>query len=187
MLSPSGASTRSEVIGRSSDEEATSVVDDAGHHVRYRHEMVSWIRKGPLPPRRSGRADRSDYRPRGACLHAVCVGSVGGDDRAVRRGRDRLCEAELIPAAHLAARADIEVEAHRSTGARAAEDDDRSARPTRTPWTPAFLPTSFLAPASCRGCSSASPPPRPRQPQATARARHRRGPVRAWQTAWSTV
>lgn len=70
-LSPSGASTRSEVIGRSSDEGATSVIDNASHHIRYRHEMVSWIRKGPLPPRRPGRADRSDYRPRGACLHVV--------------------------------------------------------------------------------------------------------------------
>src|SRR6266536_141722 len=121
VLSRSGASTRSEVIARSSDEQATSVVDDAGHHVWYRHEVLSWIRKGPLPPRRPGRADRSDYRPRGACLHAVCIFSVGGDDRAVRRGRDRVREAELVPAAQLAARADIEVEAHRSTGARAAE------------------------------------------------------------------
>src|SRR6266496_6823876 len=124
VLSPSGASTRSEVIGRSSDEQAaTCAVDDAGHHVWYRQEVVSWIRKGPLPPRRPGRADRSDYRPRGACLHAVCAVSVGGDDRAVRRGRDRFREAELIPPAHLAPRPDIEVEAHRSTGARAAQDD----------------------------------------------------------------
>ncbi len=99
------------------------MVDDAGHHTWCRHEMVFRIRKGPLPPRRSGRADGSDYRPRGACLHAVCAVSVGGDDRAVRRGRDRLCEAELIPAGHLAPRPDIEVEAHRSTGARAAQDD----------------------------------------------------------------
>src|SRR6266545_8157944 len=123
VLSPSGASTRSEVIARSSNEEATSVVDNAGHHVRYRHEVLSRIRKGPLPPRRPGRADRSDYRPRGACLHAVCVGSVGGDDRAMRRGRDPVREAELISAAHLAPRADIEVQAHRSTGARAVQDD----------------------------------------------------------------